>query len=91
LQAQQALALPRQSFSTLLAIVATLVAAVLAIALVVTADRPATSATQRVIAAQGAGDEQIAHDRSEAGLGAPSSIGGQQITHNRSEDGLANG
>jgi hypothetical protein len=91
LQAQQALSLPTRSFSTLVAILATLVAAALALALVVTVNRPATSATQGVVATQGIGAEQIAHDRSEGGLGVPSSIGAEQINHNRSEDGLANG
>ena len=33
--------------------------------------------------------EQIAHNRSEQGLGAGPSVGGQQIAHNRSESGLA--
>lgn len=35
------------------------------------------------------GAEQIAHDRSEQGLGGSASVGGQQIAHNRSESGLA--
>ena len=35
------------------------------------------------------GSEQIAHNRSEQGLGAGPSVGGQQIAHNRSESGLA--
>ena len=34
------------------------------------------------------GQEQIAHDRSEQGLGPVNSVGGQQIAHNRSEQGL---
>ena len=33
--------------------------------------------------------EQIAHNRSEQGLGAGPSVGGEQIAHNRSESGLA--
>ena len=35
-----------------------------------------------------AGREQIAHNRSEQGLGGPISVGGQQIAHNRSESGF---
>ena len=34
--------------------------------------------------------EQIAHNRSEQGLGDSASVGGEQIAHNRSEEGLAN-
>lgn len=34
------------------------------------------------------GAEQIAHNRSEQGLSAPTSVGGQQIAHDRSESGL---
>jgi hypothetical protein len=34
------------------------------------------------------GAEQVAHNRSEQGLGAGPSVGGQQIAHNRSEGGL---
>jgi hypothetical protein len=34
------------------------------------------------------GAEQVAHNRSEQGLGAGPSVGGQQIAHNRSESGL---
>jgi hypothetical protein len=34
--------------------------------------------------------EQIAHNRSEEGLGGAGSVGGEQIAHNRSEEGLAN-
>jgi hypothetical protein len=34
------------------------------------------------------GAQQIAHDRSEQGLGSDSSVGGQLIAHDRSESGL---
>jgi hypothetical protein len=34
------------------------------------------------------GAEQVAHNRSEAGLGVTASAGGQQIAHDRSEGGL---
>ena len=35
-----------------------------------------------------AGAEQIAHNRSEAGLGASNSVGAEQIAHNRAEKNL---
>ncbi len=88
MQAQQALTLPRWSFSTLIAILATVVAAAVALALVVTVDRPAMSATPTVVTLHGVGAEQVAHNRSEEGLGVSSSVGGEQIAHNRSEEGL---
>jgi hypothetical protein len=90
LQAQQALVLPRWSFSTLIAIVATLVAAALALGLVVTLDRPSTSATPTIVTLRGVGPDQVAHNRSEEGLGVSSSVGGDLITHNQSEEGLGN-
>ena len=34
------------------------------------------------------GKDQIAHDRSEQGLGTSASVGGEQIGHDRSEGGL---
>ena len=34
------------------------------------------------------GAEQIAHNRSEAGLTVTTSVGAEQIAHNRSEEGL---
>ena len=40
--------------------------------------------------ASAVGAEQIAHNRSEQGLGEGASVGGQQIAHNRSESGLDN-
>jgi hypothetical protein len=86
LQAQQTLGLPRRSFSTLIAIGATVVAAALTLALVVTVDRPATSSTPTVVTLHGVGVEQIAHNRSEEGLAISSSVGGEQIAHNRSEE-----
>jgi hypothetical protein len=88
LQAQQTLALSRWSFSTLIAIVATLVAVALALALVVIVDRPATSAIPTVVTLHGVGADQVAHNRSEEGLGVSSSVGGEQIGHNRSEEGF---
>jgi hypothetical protein len=90
MQAQQALALPGRSLSTLVAVVATVVATMLALALVFTVERPATSATPTVVTLHGVGIEQIAHSRSEEGLGGPGSVGGEQIAHNRSEEGVGN-
>ena len=90
MQAQQALAVPRWSFSTLIAIVAIVVAAALALALVVTVDRATTSAAPTVVTLHGVGAEQVAHNRSEQGLGVFSSVGGEQIAHNRSETGVGN-
>jgi hypothetical protein len=40
------------------------------------------------VAVPGIGGEQIAHDRSEQGLGGSSTVGGQQIAHNRDEGGM---
>lgn len=34
------------------------------------------------------GAQQVAHDRSEQGIGQQVSVGGEQIAHNRSEEGL---
>ena len=68
MQAQQTIALRRQSLSTLVAIVATLVAAALALALVLSVYRPATPAAPTVVTLHGVGAEQIAHDRAEGGL-----------------------
>ncbi len=90
MQAQQAIALPRQSFSRMVAVVATVIAAALALALVSTVERPATSQTATVVTVHGVGGELVAHNRSEQGLGGPASVGGEQIAHNRSEEGLAN-
>jgi hypothetical protein len=33
--------------------------------------------------------EQVAHNRSEAGLDVPGSVAAEQIAHNRSEEGIA--
>jgi hypothetical protein len=41
------------------------------------------------VPASAVGAEQIAHNRSEANLGAYGSAGGEQIAHNRSEQGLS--
>lgn len=89
MQAQQTIALRSRSFSTFVAVVATLVAAVLALALVSIVDRPVASTTLSVVTLHGVGSDQISHNRSEEGLGGQGSIGGQQIAHNRSEEGLA--
>ena len=35
------------------------------------------------------GAEQVAHNRSEAGLAGSASVGAEQIAHHRSEEGLA--
>lgn len=86
MQAQQTLALPRRSFSTLVAVVATVVAAMLALVLVLSVERSAPMATPTVVTLHGVGVEQIAHNRSEEGLGAPGSVGSEQIAHNRSEE-----
>lgn len=89
MQAQQAISLNRRSGSTAIAVLATAVAAALALALVYTSDRPASPAAPTVVTLKGVGAEQIAHDRSEEGLGAPSySVGGEQVAHNRSEEGI---
>ena len=45
-------------------------------------------ATHTTIQLGAVGQEQIAHNRSEQGLGPVNSVGGQQIAHNRSEEGL---
>ena len=89
MQAQQTLAFPRRSFSTTVAVVATVIAMALALALVFTVERPATSAAPTVVTLHDVGGEQIAHNRSEQGLGGSASVGGEQIAHNRSEGGLS--
>ena len=73
MQAQQTIALRRQSLSTLVAIVATLVAAALALALILSVYRPATSAAPTIVTLHGVGAEQIVHNRSEDGLGGTGS------------------
>lgn len=90
MQAQQAIALPRQSFSRMVAVVATAVAVALALALVLTVEQPTTSSTPTVVTLHAVGGEQIAHNRSEQGLGGSGSVSGEQVAHNRSEEGLAN-
>ena len=87
MQAQQAIALPTQAFSRMVAVIATVVAAALALSLVLTVERPVTSALPTVVTLHAVGGEQVAHDRSEQGLGVPGSVSGEQIAHNRSEDG----
>ena len=89
MQAQQALALPRRSFSTVVAVVATVIAMALALGLVFTVERPATSAAPTVVTLRGVGGDQIAHNRSEQALGGSASVGGEQIAHDRSEGGLS--
>ena len=90
MQAQQAIALPRQSFTRTVAVVATIVAAALALVLVLTVELPATSPASTVVTLHGVDGEQVAHNRSEQGFGGAGSVGGEQIAHNRSEEGLAN-
>ena len=88
MQAQQAIALQRRSYSTVVAVVATVVAGLLAIALVFSVERPAASAQPTVVTLHGIGSEQVAHNRSEEGLGASGTVGGEQVSHNRSEQGF---
>jgi hypothetical protein len=90
MQAQQAIALPRRSYSIAIAVVATLVASLLAFALVANVERPATSSTTSVVTLHGVGSEQIAHNRSEQGFDGYGSVGGEQVAHDRSEQGLTN-
>lgn len=90
MQAQQAISLPRRSYSTMIAVVATVVAGLLALALVFSVERPATTAEPTIVTLHGVGSEQVAHNRSEEGLGGPGSAGGQQVSHNRSEEGFGN-
>ena len=90
MQAQQAIALPTRSYSTVIAILATVVAGFLAVALVFSVERPAVSSAPTVVTLHGIGSEQIAHNRSEEGLVSSASVGGQQIAHNRSEEGFSN-
>ena len=90
MQAQQSLTLHKRSFSTAVAIFATGLATALALALVLTIERPATSATPTVVTLRGGGAEQIAHNRLEEGFGALGSVDGEQVAHDRSEVGLAN-
>ncbi|TMB78739.1 MAG: hypothetical protein E6J46_05150 [Chloroflexi bacterium] len=55
----------------------------------VVATLSASHGSSATVSAPATGSEQIAHNRSEAGLGASWSIGAEQIAHNRSEAGLA--
>jgi len=89
MQAQQSLTLQKRSLSTAVAIMATGLAAALALALVSTLDRPTTAMTPAPVALPGLGAEQVAHNRSEEGFGVSSSVGGDQVAHNRSEKDLA--
>lgn len=88
MQAQQAISLRRRSFSTMVAVLATAVAAVLALALMATVDRPATSSTPTVVTLHSVTGEQVAHNRSEEGQGTSGSVDGEQIAHTRSEEGF---
>ena len=74
----------------MVAVVATVIAAALALALVITVAGATTSSAPTVVALHGVGADQISHNRSEEGLGGSRSVGGQQIAHNRSEEGLSN-
>ena len=89
MQAQTAITLPRRSYSTMVAVVATVVAALLALALVVSVGRPAAYSLPQQVTLQDVSGQQVAHNRSEQGLGG-ASVGGQQIVHNRSEEGFTN-
>jgi hypothetical protein len=60
------------------------VGAPVAIAGLSTSDRVNAS-----VSASAVGAEQVAHNRSEAGLAGTTSAGAEQIGHNRSEQGLA--
>jgi hypothetical protein len=90
MQAQQAIAHPRMPFSTVVAAVATLIAAALALALIFTVERPAMVPTPTIVTLHGVGAQQIAHNRSEEGLGVSGAFASEQIAHNRSEEGFAN-
>ena len=73
--------------SGLLAFAAGAVIAVSAPAVVATLSASHNSNVTQSAPAIGA--EQIAHNRSEQGLGASNSVGAEQINHDRSEEGLA--
>ena len=90
MQAQQALRNRQQSVSLVFAIVGIAIAATVALAIIFTATRPATLTTSTAVTLPEVGTQQIAHNRSENGLGGSGSIGGEQVAHNRSEEGLAN-
>jgi hypothetical protein len=47
-----------------------------------------TTNTSAPASTSAVGAQQIAHDRSEQGLGSDTSVGGQLIAHDRSESGL---
>src|SRR5438105_14531046 len=72
--------------SGLLAFAAGAVIAVSAPAVVATLS--ASQSTNVTVSAPAAGAEQIAHNRSEAGLGASISFGAEQSCHNRPETNL---
>ena len=74
----------------MVAVVATVIAAALALALVITVAGATTSSAPTVVTLRGVGADQISHNRSEEGLGGSSSVDGQQIAHNRSEEGVSN-
>lgn len=74
----------------MVAVVATAVAVALALALVLNVEQPTTSSTPTVVTLHTVGGEQIAHSRSEQGLGGAGSVGGEQIAHNRSDEGFPN-
>jgi len=62
--------------------------AVIALGLPVVAGMSASHSSNATVSVGAVGGEQIAHNRSEQGLGGSSSVGGEQIAHNRSEQGL---
>jgi hypothetical protein len=47
-----------------------------------------SNATHEAAPLAAVGADQIAHDRSEQGLGTAPSVDGQQIAHNQSEEGF---
>src|SRR3989442_13121515 len=77
------------AISGFLAFVAGAVIAVSAPAMVATLS--ASHSSSVTVSAPAAGAEQIAHNRSEAGLGGSNSGAGEQIAHNRSEKNLSSG
>src|SRR2546428_12954959 len=74
------------AISGMLAFVAGAVIAVSAPAVVATLS--ASHSSSVTLSAPAAGAEQIAHNRSEAGLGGPPPVGAEQIAHNRSRKNL---
>lgn len=53
----------------------------------VVAGLSASHGSNATVSVAAVGAEQIAHNRSEAGLDIPRSVGAEKIAHNRSEEG----